>query len=377
MNEKINVYTDCTHFPLDRPCLKQKNFSMQCANCPDYQKISSHLSKTKILIIKIGAMGDVLRTTFLLEGLKELYPASDISWIVSPKNSAVLENNPYIDNIVFCDDKTNIFLVSNFFDITINLDLSPESLAFTKLASTAKILGFSIDNCRNITVSNSYAAHWLNMSASDKLKKENTNTYQYWMSKIAQLPSDKYEIVVPLRSEMQKKAASFLKDNNIKHYKKIIGINPGAGKRWQLKKWNIHKFIETAKYFSDKGHAILLLGGKDDKEEIEIIMKEKINNVFSTGTENDIDYFFALIDLCDIVLCGDTMALHAATGLKKKTVVLFGPTSHSEIELYGRGIKVIPEMDCLSCYNQTCAKNKTCMDSISTQQVIDIIESMF
>lgn len=371
--EKFSVYTDCAHFPLDRPCIYQKNDNMHCCECGKYSKISQN-KNTKILIIKLGAMGDVLRTTFLLEGLKELYPLSEISWIVSKNNASVLENNKYISNIVINDEETYKFLAVNFFDIVINLDLAPESLALAKLSSNSKVCGYVLDNSRNIVCSNEPAKEWLSMSAYDELKKANDKTYQHWMAKITGIPKDNYEIIVPLRDSSLEKASLFIEKNNIKTGKKIIGINPGAGKRWKMKKWRTEGFIAAAKYFSSKGHIILLLGGNDDKDEIASILNEKIENVYSTGIDNSVPDFFAMINLCDIIICGDTMALHAAAGLKKDIVALFGPTSLAEIEVYGRGTKIQSDKECICCYKQDCNVTPNCMDLVSEEEVIKAVE---
>jgi len=373
MNKEHEVFTDCVNFPLDRPCIFQKNENRVCRLCADYKKISLPEKFTRILIIKLGAMGDVLRTTFILEGLKEVYPESRITWIVNANNAAVLEGNKLVDEIIAADDKTNEFLTSNYFDTAINLDLAPESLALAKLANAKTVLGYSLDNKRAIIPSNEYAAQWLKMSAYDDLKKANKLTYQHWMSKIINLPKDNYEIIVPLNAVSQKKAGDFLKKNNISA-DKILGINPGAGKRWKMKKWRTSGFAAVAKYFSDKGYAVLLLGGKDDEEEINALLKENIQNVYSTGTNNSVADFFAFINVCKTILCGDTMALHAAVGLKKKVVALFGPTSISEIEIYGRGIKLQSSKNCICCYKQNCDIKDNCMELLSDDEVIKAIK---
>ena len=359
---------------MDRPCVFQKNENGFCRTCANYKKISSAEGFTRILIIKLGAMGDVLRTTFILEGLKEIYPKSRVSWIVNANNAAVLEGNKLIDKIIANDGKTNEYLALNYFDIAINLDLAPESLALAKLANAETVLGYKLDNKRAIAPSNEYAAKWLQMSAYDELKKENKLTYQHWMAKIVNLPKDNYEIIVPLNAASLKKADDFLKKNNISA-KKILGINPGAGKRWKMKKWRTSGFADAAKYFAGKGYAVLLLGGKDDEEEINALMKENIPNVYSTGTNNSIADFFAFINVCKTILCGDTMALHAAVGLKKKVVVLFGPTSISEIEIYGRGIKLQSSKNCVCCYKQNCNIKDNCMELLSDDEVIKAVET--
>ncbi|MDR2708925.1 MAG: glycosyltransferase family 9 protein [Elusimicrobiota bacterium] len=374
MKNNFEVFTDCVYFPLDRPCSYQKNEDMKCGSCPHYKKISQESSTKKILIIKLGAMGDVLRTTFLLNGLKQVYPESHITWIVAKNNAQVLEANSRVDKIVVDDEKTIKFLLENFFDIVINLDLDPNSLALAKLSVKKKLLGYSLDDKRDIICSNEYAIKWLKMSAYDQLKRENDKTYQFFMAKIAELPNDKYEIIVPLLTSSVAKANEFLKGLNLGAYKKIIGLNPGAGKRWPLKKWTTGGYIETAKHFSKLGCIILLLGGAQDEKEVNEILSQNIKNVFSAGINHSVADFFAIINLCDIILCPDTMALHASLGLKKNVAAVFGPTSQAEIEMYGRGTKVFADIDCLCCYRQTCDKKPNCMDLIDPQTIIDAME---
>ena len=61
--------------------------------------------------------------------------------------------------------------------------------------------------------------------------------------------------------------------------------------------------------------------------------------------------------------------MHLSLALKTRAVVLFGPTSAAEIELYGLGEKVFPDMGCLSCYKTSCDFVPNCMDLISTDMV--------
>jgi heptosyltransferase-2 len=70
------VKTDCRFFRGDIPCKPHKAHGVHCADCPYYEPI-----KERILIIKLGAIGDVIRTTPLLRKLREVYPQSQIWWI--------------------------------------------------------------------------------------------------------------------------------------------------------------------------------------------------------------------------------------------------------------------------------------------------------
>jgi len=81
-----------------------------------------------------------------------------------------------------------------------------------------------------------------------------------------------------------------------------------------------------------------------------------------------------MIAACGVVVAGDTLAMHLSLALRQRTVVLFGPTSSAEIEMYGLGEKIVPHMDCLSCYKPTCDFVPNCMDLITTDMVEAAVE---
>src|SRR5512147_2742797 len=84
-------HLDCRHFLGDRPC----KFKLLCAGCAEYSPMGK-----RILIVKLGAIGDVLRTTPLLTGLKRAYPQSHITWVVDKEALPLLKSNPSIDRLL-------------------------------------------------------------------------------------------------------------------------------------------------------------------------------------------------------------------------------------------------------------------------------------
>jgi heptosyltransferase-2 len=369
------IKTDCRHYPLDRPCRPQKERGIGCASCTAYEPVVSPRSKQKnILIIKIGAMGDVLRTTFLLPGLAARYPGARISWIVALQSTGILEGNPYLSRIIPMDSRVFDLLTAEAFDLVVNLDLSPESLALATLA-IGKKAGFTLDARRRIVCSNAAARHWLAMSASDAVKKANDRTYQYWMASIVGLPRADYEIYTPLKKESVAKARAFARAHKLEGGS-VVGINPGAGKRWRLKKWTDAGYDAIIKRLLRRGDKVLLLGGPEEKELIARLVRRSGGKAVSAGTQNSLPDFFALLNLCDVLICGDTLAMHAALGLKKNVVAIFGPTSSAEIELYGRGVKVISPAACACCYRPECGVSPDCMRLIPPEAVWTAIEEV-
>lgn len=372
----IPLKTDCLHFPLDRPCSYHKKSGIRCGRCRRYVPLAPR-SKTvnKLLIIKLGAMGDVLRTTFLLEGLKKKYPRAGITWIVAPQSVSVLEGNPRIDRIWPADREVISKLALEKFDVAVNMDLSPESLGLATLANADTRIGYWLDGQRRVLASNKAALDWLLMSADDDLKKKNTQTYQSWMAKIAGLPRADYEICVHLKKDFLARARAFAARHRLSG-KTVIGINPGAGKRWKLKKWTDAGFKDIIRRCAERGYKVLLLGGPEEKQLLAKLARSSRGAAVNTGTENPLPGFFALINLCSLLITGDTMAMHAALGLKKKVVSIFGPTSAPEIELYGRGKKIVSPAPCVCCYRMSCDVKPDCMRRIKPDVVWNAVQHL-
>jgi len=73
-----------------------------------------------------------------------------------------------------------------------------------------------------------------------------------------------------------------------------------------------------------------------------------------SGCGNDLFEFPAVINLCKLFITSDTLGLHIALALKRRTIALFGPTSANEIEMYGLGKKIISKSKCYCCYKKDC-----------------------
>jgi len=154
----------------------------------------------------------------------------------------------------------------------------------------------------------------------------------------------------------------------------VVGVNPGAGKRWKFKKWTDSGYLKLIEALSSRGIKVLLLGGADEKELINMLAEKSKGRAVSAGTDNSLLDFFALVNLCDIVVSGDTLALHTALGLKKNAVAIFGPTSAAEIEMYGRGAKVVTPAGCACCYLTDCSVRPDCMTQVTFERVMNAVK---
>ncbi|MFH1037090.1 MAG: glycosyltransferase family 9 protein [PVC group bacterium] len=366
------IKKDCRYYLGDRPCRFHKAQGVKCKDCSHYSPFSD-----KILVIKLDAVGDVLRTTSILPGLKKQFPESHLTWITGEASLPVFINNPFVDRVLPLQPDGLICARAEKFRLSINLDTAPMSASLHALVRAGEKKGFTLDRDGRVSACGPSAEEWLRMSVFDDAKKANHRTCQAIMREILELPPPDGEIVLNLLPEELLRARRFAEEKGLGKQGPVIGFNTGAGRRWKCKKWTEEGTLSLARLCVDRLGATLLLYGGPEEEERNRRLLEMGEGIFiDTGCRNDLRTFFALLSLPDLVVTSDTLALHAAGGLKKKVVALFGPTSAAEIDLYGRGEKVVSPVPCRCCYRPDCDVVPDCMESITPEMVFEAIRKL-
>ena len=357
----------CRYFKPDTPCSFHKRRGTVCRTCRSFRPV-----RDEILIIKREALGDVLRTTSLLQPLKKAYPDSRLVWLCAPSARDVLAGNPLIDEIWTDDFWTTTAASLVHWNALYNFDLSFESLVVAASVSAERKYGFRFDERRRIICSNDAAEEWFFISHDDRAKKANRNTYQEFLRRICGF--DRIgDIIVPLNGEAIREAASLFRTHRITG--RCVGLNVGSGDRWVTKRWPVASWLALAERLGRK-HPVALLGGEGEREEIAWLKKRSAVPLFDCSTPGSLPLFFAVVARCSLVVTGDTLALHAALGLGRKVVALFGPTSAAEIEQYGNGASLVTPFACSCCYRRRCSRHPSCMKAISPVSVARAAERL-
>ena len=164
---------DCRHFRGDLPCKPHKEFGVHCFD--ERRKICQYYEKIEkiILIIKLGAIGDVIRTTPLLRKLKQVHPTSQIWWITYTP-----EILPAIVDVALPFNTGGIsILEAMHFDIAFNLDKDKEACALLSLISSDVKKGYILR--RGVCVPIDKAAeHKYLTGIFDDISKKNNKSYQ-------------------------------------------------------------------------------------------------------------------------------------------------------------------------------------------------------
>ncbi len=364
----MTLRPECIHFRGDKPCI----FKRLCRGCPHFEPFP-----TKILVIKCRAQGDVLRTTPLLPSLKRKYPLSYISWLVDQESLELLLHNPSIDRLHPYDLENVLTLLVGEFDVLISLDKEPGQTSLATMIKAGQKFGFGMNDLGNLTIFNAASDYAYRLGVDDDLKFfRNQKTYQEIICDIAEVPYLRDEYIFNLPDEAKAKAESFFKRHRISRRRPSIGLNTGAGTKFETKQWPAENFLKLISLLTqESGASVFLLGGPREKDLNLFLARKSRAKVYNTGAENSLQEFAGFISRMDLLVCSDTLAMHLAIALKKKVVVLFGSTCPQEIDLYGRGMKLFSGSPCAPCYKQTCSDGK-CMREITPDRVFQEIQKI-
>ena len=364
------VHYDCRYFLGYKPCL----FRRECEGCPHYVPFG-----TRILLIKLAAMGDVLRTTPLLAGLRRAYPGCHITWLTEPNAAPLLDGVAAIHRLLPYTPPNLLQLENERFDQLYCFDKEPKATALAMKIRAERKFGFGLSPYGGVMPLNQESEYTFRLGISDELKfRVNRKTYPELLYECAGLgyPGPEEYVLPDLSAEIAG-AGELLRGLGVRPDELKIGLNTGAGDVFATKKWTEAGYAELAdRLVEELGARVLLLGGPAEAERNARIRAAARHPPIDTGTSHPIRKFSGIVGNCDLVVTGDTLAMHIAIGLRVPVLGIFGPTCYQEIELYGRGALIVSDFPCSPCYLSVCPQEVTCMEATPAGAVFDAIANL-
>lgn len=257
----------------------------------------------KILIIKLGAAGDVVRTTTLLH----LFKNDSIDWITTKENSILLKDNPFILRIfIFNELDYNKF---ENYDLIINLEDNKESAAIVSKLNFRELYGCYLDKKENLKYTDNSSA-WFDLSLVSKFDKQKADELKFENKLSFQ------ELVFSGLGYKFKDEKYFLPQTEKSDLTGVIAISSKAGNRWPMKNWAYYD--ELAEILRTKGYRVNYLPTRPT-------MLEHLADVRNHK----------------LLISGDSLPMHFALGSDIKCFTFFLCTSANEIYDYGIQTKFI------------------------------------
>ena len=357
-----DVKFDCRFFKGHIPCRPNKEKGEICATCQSYEPKGK-----RILIIKLGALGDVVRTTPLLTRFREKYPESYITWItLSP---AILPSNK-IDRIFKYSLEALETIKHEQFDIAINLDKEPETCVLLKDVSAETKFGYTWAD-DHIAPATEKAEHKLLTGLFDELSQNNTKSYLEEVFEIVHEDFKGEEYILDVNPDHDAKWKEIISEKA--EGKKVIGLNTGCGPRWPTRLWPLEYWKALIHDLHKAGYFPMVIGGPEEDQKNKSLDAATI--ACYPGTHS-LQEFIAIMNNCDLVVTAVSMAMHLAIGVKSKLVLFNNIFNKHEFELYGRGTILEPKTGCDDFYGGKCSRERHCMEDLSHKEVLEAIEKL-
>ena len=255
-----------------------------------------------ILIIKLGATGDVVRTTPLLRRL-----SGSVTWITAVKNSVLLDG--LADNLRHFSWEARARALDIPYDLAINLEDTLEVALFLKSVGPAEIFGAYAESSGRLCYTNN-SKGWFDLSLissygklkADKLKFQNRRTYQelIFVGLGLHFAGDRYLLPYPTGTDLSGDVA----------------IAADSGRVWPMKKWAYYGELKEA--LEAQGLVVNVL---PERRSLLEHLADVRNHRCLVG--------------------GDSLPMHFALGTRTRCVTLFTCTSPWEIYDYGLQTKIV------------------------------------
>lgn len=353
------VKTDCRQYRNSAPCTPHKQTQVTCDRCGDHDPIEQ-----RIAIVKLDAMGDVLRTTAVLPALKRRYPRSHITWITRSQAAPLVAGTALVDRVLSIESNYLEFVLAEEFDLALGPDADLLSASIMSLVRSGEKRGFVSNGRGGVTPLNDAAVAWWQMGLDDTVKRANRRTYGEWLYAMCELDGPVARPCLQPSPAAREAADRFLHDRA--PAARRVCFNTGAGVRWREKRWKPDHYRELARRIraDAPATAVVLVGGPEEAEFNAALLKTDAGFV-DAGTSNSVDAFAGLIAACDWIVTSDSLGYHVACAVGTPAVCLVGPTSPWELDLYCMNQVVHADLECIACYLAECPFARTCMDSLT------------
>ena len=312
-------------------------------------------SKFRLLVVRLGAMGDILHALPAVTSLRAAHPEWIIDWVVEPMWSALLTadataardtasaapRQPIVDKIYLASTRHwrhQIFarrtrseigalkrsLRNQRYDAAVDFQGALRSAVIGKLARSLRFIGESKPRER--------VANWL---FSERVDTRGVHVIEQDLELARAVAGDPLSPMVPMLPFDP--VAEAWADDLLPTGEKAVLINPGAG--WGAKRWPVERYAEVARALLNRGFRVFVNAGPGELMLADTVMQRTGGG--ATPLVCSLEQLISITRRVSLAIAGDTGPLHLACALGRPVVGIYGPTDPSRNGPFGTRFKVL------------------------------------
>lgn len=323
-----------------------------------------------ILIVRLGALGDVVHAIPAAAALRAAFPDARIDWLVEARHRELLDLVTVLDRVLVVKRASVAgwteavrALRQTRYDVALDLQGLMKSAVFARASGAARVIGFSIWHLREKTARPFYSQTGSDDPGSHVIRK-NLRLLE----------------TVGVRDDRVVFPFAHVESAALRSVRTLVGdgqpfalINPGAA--WPNKRWPPERFGETAAFLRDvRGISSFVLWGPGE-EMLARAVSESSAAAARPAPPTSIADLVALSRDASLMISGDTGPLHIAAAAGTPTVAIFGPTDPSRNGPWSPDDVVISRYEGCGChYDRRCRRSSWCLGGITVAEVTAAIQ---
>ena len=288
----------------------------------------------KILIVKLGSIGDIVHTLPVLASIRQNMPDAEIGWVAEERSAELLRGNELIDRLIEVDTRSlrNGPIVASIlpslrehfrklrryrFDIAIDFQGLLKSAAMAKLSGARLRYGFDPASMREPT-GRIFLNRTVPVASKCHVIRKNLSLAASALD--IDVPENGFDFPISTATEHVVEADNIAAAAG----NRFALLNPAGG--WVTKLWPAENYGKLADLLWEKlGLTPIVAAGPEDTELIERVAAESRSGK-AVVAKPSLKGFYELAKRAAVYVGGDTGPTHLAVAAGTPVVGIFGPT---------------------------------------------------
>ncbi|MCM8821287.1 MAG: glycosyltransferase family 9 protein [Candidatus Omnitrophica bacterium] len=323
----------------------------------------------RILLLKTGALGDMIYMSISINAASSIFPDCEIYLLTTQRYAEIYRDCPLIKKVFCIPSKIDIpnflklipALRRKEFDVIFDLQGNLKTNFYCFLFGGRKRIGFYKKPAGKL---------FLTRGTRKGSGANPADTQMLFWGKIAKkIVCGKLQVWIS--EEKKKEFHKYLNRYGLKR-KNYVVFHPSASAEWKTKLWISENWIALGNFFIKKGLQIVLIGDEYSKKLNEKIAQSINGKTVDLSGKTDFFQLSLLLENAAMLITTDSGPMHIGAAVGTRTIAIFGPTDPL-LHCPARVIAIQAKIDCISCYKKKCS-HISCMKQISSNRIIDAIE---
>ncbi len=337
----------------------------------------------KILIVRLSALGDVVRCLPALTALRKAFPGAHIGWVVEKRFAGIVENHPDLDELIVLPRKDWTrqlknplfipalpFRVAGFFrrlrkkkyEVAIDFQGNLRSGLVTRLCGAPRRIGLAASHAKE----NSHRFYTETFAPPDGVHRLMWNMLM--LSRLG-IEGPAIEWRLPRDEEAVARAEEFT--GSLNSQGPLVIIHPGTSKFGRFKQWPPGRFAEVARRLHEEFGGVAVVTGGPGEEQICEEVARSAGDCAAVAPRMSLKELAALIGRANLFIGADTGPIHIAVAAGVPVVAIFGPKDPGFYGPFGDGNEVVTaDVPCRPCTKRRC-DDPVCMTAVTVDSVVE------